>query len=290
MEQNGFTVVARDKDMVELNRRKSEAGISTDLMSCHTARVGGYVIEGHVPADLVKRMLRERPQIAGLAVPGDARRLARHGGRPQAAVQRHCLPPHWRAGGLPTHGEVRMLRQSPVVWLLLALPLAGCASITAPAANGTTVFEVEYVNYAWVPTWRGFVIDSTGTINSYDRKGKAWQPGNADYPTRAELVGKYAVNSKPAGSVEVATFRAMEQRAGAAAAGPVSDPVNRCADAGTITYSAWLYDSEQDAFRRVLLWREGDVAQLNQSAAGRAIADWLRSLQLVPGFGGCQPE
>jgi len=70
MEQNGFVVAAHDESLVELNRRKGSAGVGSDLLSCHTALVGGYVVEGHVPADLVKRMLRERPQITGLAVPG----------------------------------------------------------------------------------------------------------------------------------------------------------------------------------------------------------------------------
>ena len=70
MERNGFTVVAHDEDVVELNRRKGDVGIGSDLASCHTALVGGYVVEGHVPADLVKRLLRERPQVAGLAAPG----------------------------------------------------------------------------------------------------------------------------------------------------------------------------------------------------------------------------
>ncbi len=40
------------------------------LAGCHTAFVEGYVIEGHVPADVIDRLLSERPQIAGLAVPG----------------------------------------------------------------------------------------------------------------------------------------------------------------------------------------------------------------------------
>ena len=40
------------------------------LYSCHTAVIDGYVIEGHVPADLIKRILKERPVIVGLAVPG----------------------------------------------------------------------------------------------------------------------------------------------------------------------------------------------------------------------------
>lgn len=41
-----------------------------DLQTCHTAVVDGYVVEGHVPADLIHRLLRERPAVAGLAVPG----------------------------------------------------------------------------------------------------------------------------------------------------------------------------------------------------------------------------
>ena len=44
-------------------------GVPQRLGSCHTAVVGGYVIEGHVPADEVARMLKERPKIAGIAVP-----------------------------------------------------------------------------------------------------------------------------------------------------------------------------------------------------------------------------
>ncbi len=49
---------------------KMENGVSPELAGCHTAIVDGYVVEGHVPADLIHKMLEERPAIAGLAVPG----------------------------------------------------------------------------------------------------------------------------------------------------------------------------------------------------------------------------
>lgn len=49
---------------------KNKYGIGRDLQSCHTAVVNGYVVEGHVPADLIRKMLKERPEIKGLAVPG----------------------------------------------------------------------------------------------------------------------------------------------------------------------------------------------------------------------------
>lgn len=57
-------------DVTNLNAHKARLGVPAALRACHTAEVGGYVIEGHVPADLVRKLLSERPQIAGLAVPG----------------------------------------------------------------------------------------------------------------------------------------------------------------------------------------------------------------------------
>ena len=49
---------------------RAKLGIAVELGSCHTATVGGYVIEGHVPAADIQRLLRERPKAIGLAVPG----------------------------------------------------------------------------------------------------------------------------------------------------------------------------------------------------------------------------
>jgi len=65
---NGFVV--ETMDMPDLSLVKQKYGVKPALQSCHTAVVNGYVIEGHVPADLITRMLKERPAIAGLAVPG----------------------------------------------------------------------------------------------------------------------------------------------------------------------------------------------------------------------------
>jgi hypothetical protein len=54
----------------ELNAHKEKAGISFENSSCHTGRIGGYVIEGHVPAKEIARLLREKPDAVGLTVPG----------------------------------------------------------------------------------------------------------------------------------------------------------------------------------------------------------------------------
>lgn len=68
MEQAGFDVSVRDE--IDPEERWTQHGIPEELGSCHTATVGGYVIEGHVPAEDVYRLLEERPDVRGLAVPG----------------------------------------------------------------------------------------------------------------------------------------------------------------------------------------------------------------------------
>lgn len=68
LQANGFSVKAHD--VADLSRYKVANGVPVTLGSCHTATVGGYVIEGHVPASDVKRLLKERPPVRGLAVPG----------------------------------------------------------------------------------------------------------------------------------------------------------------------------------------------------------------------------
>jgi len=61
-------VVVHDTD--DLDAVMTDFNVPRQLASCHTAKVGRYVIAGHVPADLIAKALREHPAIAGLAVPG----------------------------------------------------------------------------------------------------------------------------------------------------------------------------------------------------------------------------
>ncbi len=64
----GFSVEVHNRS--DMNPIKQQYGIPGHLQSCHTAKAGDYVIEGHVPADLIARLLEEKPRVQGLAVPG----------------------------------------------------------------------------------------------------------------------------------------------------------------------------------------------------------------------------
>ena len=68
MQDNGFKIKA--VDVQNMDSVKQHYGISSNLASCHTAIVDGYVIEGHVPASDVKQFLSEEKDVLGIAVPG----------------------------------------------------------------------------------------------------------------------------------------------------------------------------------------------------------------------------
>jgi hypothetical protein len=70
MKQSGFDVEAHDVGDDMLNQVKATAGVPMALRSCHVALVGGYAFEGHVPPDVVKKVLTEKPKALGFAVPG----------------------------------------------------------------------------------------------------------------------------------------------------------------------------------------------------------------------------
>lgn len=68
MKKAGFTLKVQDVEDVTPTARR--LGVPDELRSCHTSAIGGYAIEGHVPAADVKRLLAQRPEAAGIAVPG----------------------------------------------------------------------------------------------------------------------------------------------------------------------------------------------------------------------------
>lgn len=68
MRANGFQV--RDVVVADLGAIKRRLGIPAQLSSCHTAQVAGYALEGHIPASYIKQLLRKRPVVVGIALPG----------------------------------------------------------------------------------------------------------------------------------------------------------------------------------------------------------------------------
>ena len=68
LREEGFSVIAKNRD--DMPSVKASLGVPDHLQSCHTATIDGYLVEGHVPAEDIKRLLTEKPAIVGLTAPG----------------------------------------------------------------------------------------------------------------------------------------------------------------------------------------------------------------------------
>lgn len=68
LRDNGLTVKVEER--VNVGPVKRQVGVPKNLASCHTATIGGYVVEGHVPAEQIERLLRQKPSLRGVSVPG----------------------------------------------------------------------------------------------------------------------------------------------------------------------------------------------------------------------------
>ncbi|WP_026868988.1 DUF411 domain-containing protein [Inquilinus limosus] len=68
LRENGFAVEVKPSN--DLAQISADAGVPANMEGCHTMFVDGYVVDGHVPADIVKKLLSERPKIAGITLPG----------------------------------------------------------------------------------------------------------------------------------------------------------------------------------------------------------------------------
>ena len=87
LQENGYEVEKIDMTNEELGNFNASLGIPSELSSCHTAQIEGYIVEGHVPADVIDAMLTEKPAILGLALPGMPQGSPGMGGEPEGPLE-----------------------------------------------------------------------------------------------------------------------------------------------------------------------------------------------------------
>ena len=90
MKDAGFELTVRNVE--EMDSIKKMASIPDEMQSCHTAKVGGYIVEGHVPVSTIKRLLSEKPDIRGISVPGMPFGSPGMGHNPEARYDVMTLP------------------------------------------------------------------------------------------------------------------------------------------------------------------------------------------------------
>ena len=98
LKESGYAVELRDLD--DLSGIKQSLGVPDELQACHTAKIGDYFVEGHVPLEAISQMMSKRPDIAGLAVPGMPKGSLGMGVDPNAQYDVYAVPK--MEGGAPS--------------------------------------------------------------------------------------------------------------------------------------------------------------------------------------------
>lgn len=93
-----------------------------------------------------------------------------------------------------------------LLFVAIAAGAAGCTAVTPPGVTPGTCLEIEYVNHAWVPTWRGVMIDATGAVQGWDLGGQRWEAADETYVSAAALREKWQHATTLEGDVSPATF------------------------------------------------------------------------------------
>lgn len=177
-----------------------------------------------------------------------------------------------------------------LVVLVSALAFAGCNNPTAPDIDtGTILLEIEYINYAWAPTFFGFYVDNTGDVYSYNRRGTQWPHDGDRVITEEQLAEKVSLERTLVATRDSIEVVSIANRIAEVNPGQLSQQKFQCADAGTLKYRAYSYNPIRRTYQPILLRAEGDLAQQNTSEAALELVSYIRSLGLVQETPGCDP-
>lgn len=174
--------------------------------------------------------------------------------------------------------------------LMGAIALPACDETTAPAGDTAPVLlEIEYINYAWTPTWFGFFVDASGDVYSYNRDGTPWPHAEDRVVTEEDLNDKFSLKRTLISSRDTSEVGLLKSRISQVNEAQVTAEKRQCADAGFLTYRAYKHNPGNRTYESVLLRVEGDAARENTSAAARQLIAYVRSLDLLEELLGCDP-
>ena len=155
-----------------------------------------------------------------------------------------------------------------------ALLLSGCEKI--PDYDNNTIFMVEFSNRAWVIQHSGIIIDSTGKVMTFNLPTTWNRPDEMGFISLADIQENLAQMEEISCTVTRNDFAKYSSKLMKAKNGTLSDPKNKMVDFGTVQYSGFLYDADNNSFRKILIKQTGDWAIENSSKEAKALYEWLK--------------
>lgn len=168
-----------------------------------------------------------------------------------------------------------------VLILAILLSFMGCKQeFDSPAHNQEVVFKLEYINAAWSYQHQGIMINSNGKIWQY-RLPKDWNFVDKEgFISSNNLIENLAKCEMTTITIHKDTLNKYYTKMLKAASGTISEPRMEMADAGSTTYSGYIYSSRTNKYKEVLMRQIGDIYIENQTSEAKEIYNWLNRVNL----------
>ncbi len=170
--------------------------------------------------------------------------------------------------------------KSKIFYAVCIALLMGCEkkNDSFPNASQLVLFQAEYINYALGYDHNGILIDSSGNVSHF-KFPKNWHyPDTANYLSESDMNENIGQLDKASFTIEKDILLKYFNKLNGASEGQLSKPVNRMFDAGELTYSGYLYDSNNKKYKHVLIRRDGDWSIENNSPEAEEIYRWLMKI------------
>ena len=162
-----------------------------------------------------------------------------------------------------------------VIALLISMPAMPFAMSSSPSIEQEYLFEFSHINFAWGFKMSGMYIDKQGNVYKYNHNHAPWKPSGQTSYSEADLQSKFEHKKERIGSIDRSQLNKMFNLVEKAGKGKFSKPARMCADFGTGSYSAYIYNKEAMSYKPVLLYQFGDRPQKNVSDEAKVLYEWL---------------
>ena len=164
--------------------------------------------------------------------------------------------------------------KSILIVAIFTLFLSGCEKIHDYDNN--TIFMVEYSNHAWGIQHSGTMIDSTGHVMTFNLPNTWNRPDEMGFISLEDMQENLTQMEEISCTLTRNDFAKYSSKLMDAKNGTLSDPKNEMNDFGTVQYSGFLFDPDNNRYKRILIKQTGDWAIDNNSKEAKAIYEWLK--------------
>lgn len=179
------------------------------------------------------------------------------------------------------------------VFVFLSILLAFACSKTKDANNFVdhvsctsiekhVLFQSDYINNAWAYTHNGWFINCKGECKSYElSKDSSWNTNDSEYISSEKLFQNYQLAESSFHVLDSEALESMYKLAVASENGSLEKILPNMADAGIRKYSSYLYDENNNRYKKVLLHQEGDFNVINHHPNAITLKEWLIQIQKI---------